>query len=335
MTAPSSRSGPVTSWTSTPVTTHGPRATSRACYSTPASRGMPSPSEDLADRHAGSAWSPSVWWGVGGHVSAPVGGAVTQRLAPDDDSGTRGAPPPAESGHQRGDAGAVLVVRRPERPAEVTLLERDPDADVAGGGDGEQQVGRAHPRGGPEGEHEPRHQRVPHEGVEPVDLQLGGRSPVRGRRPAGLAEPDELEVVDGEGRRDREHPAGRAERPEDGCGSPVDAPDLLVPRLPERQQQRETEIRGEDVGGALQLDRDESTESGLHPATRHPRVLDGEEQQERQVDDDRPEGRHARWAVDRARERHPAEEGHGPHDDYEEPAPGDAGQDEVCAASGH
>ena len=39
------------------------------------------------------------------------------------------APQEPETGHQRGDAGGVLVVRRAEGPAQVTLFEHEADRD--------------------------------------------------------------------------------------------------------------------------------------------------------------------------------------------------------------
>lgn len=245
--------------------------------------------------------------------------------------------PETESGHERWDAGGVRVVLGPEGAAEIALFERDPDGDVAGGRDGEEQVRRAHQRGGPEGEHQTGHQRVAHDRVQPADLQRRRRVCARSRRgaPPGLPQPNEVKVVDGEGRRDREHPTRRAQQPQGVCRHALDVPDEPVPRLPQRQQEGEADVRGEHVGGALELGRDPTPEPGLHRAAGHDRVLDGEEQQEREVDGDGPAGARASRPVDRAGEEHPGEEDHRPCGDGDEAAPGGGGDGEEHDASGH
>ncbi len=129
-------------------------------------------------------------------------------------------------------------MRRRSRSSKV-----DPDGDVAGRRRGRRKVRRAHLWCRPEGQQQPRHQRVPHDGVEAADLQGGGRGGVSSGRPSGLPQPDELEVstanVDAIA---RTQPAPHSDQSDDR-GRAVDVPDLPAPRLPEHQQQRRGRCR--------------------------------------------------------------------------------------------
>ena len=210
-----------------------------------------------------------------------------------------------EPGQQRRDTGGVGVVRRAERAPEVTLLEPDPDSDVGGRGESEEQVRGAHVGGRPEGQKQSGHQRVSHNGVEASDLQLGGRADSRGR-PAGLPQPGELEVVDRKGRRDRQEPAGGAERPQDERGRAVDVPDLAAAGLPQQPAAGRGRCRWRGRTSSARATPGPATQPPLDAATSHHRVLHGEQQQERQVGGDGHRRGRARRSVHDAGDDDPA-----------------------------
>src|SRR6185295_7960698 len=101
----------------------------------------------------------------------------------------------------------VLLEAAAVRGGEVALLEEDADEDVAGRGDGEQQVPHRHARRRPEGDQEAEHDRVADELVEPArDERNLGVVGAAGAQPH-LAQPEQVEVVDHEGRQQHDDPA--------------------------------------------------------------------------------------------------------------------------------
>ena len=149
----------------------------------------------------------------------------------------------------------------------------------------------------------------------------------RGARPAGLPEPGELEVVDRERRRDRQDPAGRAERPQDDASAPSTCQTVAAERLPQHQQQHEADVGGQDVRRPLERRGDPAAEPRLDRPAGHHRVLGGEQQQEGQVDADRGRVPMRGRSVHGPRDDDVGEERHGPHDDGDEPQPAGSGQE--------
>ena len=177
------------------------------------SSGRSCPEVFLVPRRAMGAFSPA----------PPTVGAGARRVRGSgsrDEAAASASASGAELGQQGRDAGGVGVVRRPERAPQVALLEPHPDGDVAGRRRGRRAGARRPSRGVAQ---KARTSPV----ISGCRTRRGGRRPaarcrsgVPGCCPPGLPQPGELEVVDRERRRDRQHPAGRAERPQDDRAAP-------------------------------------------------------------------------------------------------------------------
>ena len=242
------------------------------------------------------------------------------------------APPPR---HQGGDPLGVPAVGGSDLAAQVTLLEPGAHRDVAARGDGEEEVPDAHPRGAPEGDQEPDHHRVADDPVQAARDERRRGEGVRRGGPPGLAQADELQVVDEEGRDDGQHPPGDEARPQDECPRPVDVPHPAADRLPEPEQQREAGDRGEDEHRPLERARQPALECPLHRSPRHDGVLEGEQQEQGEVCCDGEAGGHPHGPVDGEGNQRPAQERDGPRHDGDEGAVGQRGQDQVEESLSH
>src|SRR6185503_12086222 len=134
----------------------------------------------------------------------------------------------------------VLLEAAAVRGGEVALLEEDADEDVSRGRDREQQVAHGHGGRRPEGDQEAEHDRMAHEVVEPArdERHLGVVGAAHAQ--PDLAQPEQVEVVDHEGRQQDDGPAEGEQRME---GHPshgiLDFPDHAWYRTPLPEQQRQ------------------------------------------------------------------------------------------------
>src|SRR4051794_37819803 len=118
--------------------------------------------------------------------------------------------------------GAVLLA---EEGDEVAFLEHEGSHHVGGEQRGEREAVNRHHRRGPEGDQEAELHRVTHEAVDVrrLEARLGDAAPRRVS--PGLAQAEELEVVDEEGREQHGRPAESEHAPDDaGAGRVLDAP---------------------------------------------------------------------------------------------------------------
>src|SRR5690606_2424653 len=120
-------------------------------------------------------------------------------------------------------------------------------------------------------------ERVPDETVEERDLE--GR--LRGGDAAVVAdhlpEPEELEVIDDEGRDERDRPPCPVRSPDHLARDvALDRPDHLVEGLPEPEEEPEYDAGRHHEGASLDRLGNDARPPALEPAPRHDAVLDAE-----------------------------------------------------------
>src|SRR5262249_27061507 len=210
---------------------------------------------------------------------------------------------------------------------EVALLQRDGDEDVEGQAGGEDQVADGHVGRRPEGDDEADVERVAHRLVEERRAEPGGRRAAALVGVPDLAQPEELEVVEEEGRDDGDQPAEVRQAHERRLRRPTRRrPDeRRRDRAPPPEEEREQETGREHVAAALGGRGDDARPPALEARPRHDAVLHGEEREEQRVDEHGLAERRRRAAEIHARQRGPAEaapqvadEANGVGEDHEE-----------------
>ena len=168
----------------------------------------------------------------------------------------------------------------------------------------------------------------------PAQTELGRRC-LPGSGPTGLSQPGELEMVHGEGRADRQQPAGGVQGPDNDRRHTRQPPDLAAPRLPPDEQQHQADIGCQYVAGPLQPLRKATPQPRLHRLPGHHGVLPGEEEQQGEIDQD---GRHRgqpSGTVDGPRNDHIGEEQRRPRRHHDEAHPGEGGKSESQRMPAH
>lgn len=151
------------------------------------------------------------------------------------------APKRARDKHRN--AASVALVIAAVLPKEIPLLELDCEHDVRGRGHGEEEMGESHVRRRPEGDQKSQIERMSYNAVRKRRAKCYRRIRPADQRKPGLAQPEEIEMVDVESHRQHGGPPRRTQRPDsEPSMRAVDTPDndAYGAPLPEQQQQRET-----------------------------------------------------------------------------------------------
>ena len=124
-----------------------------------------------------------------------------------------------------------------------------------------------------------------------------------------LTQPEQVEVVDHERRREEDHPP----EPEQGLEQPFadrafDVPDHAGDRLPLPAQQRQHQAREQHIGAAFGRLRHDAGPAFLESRARHEAVLEGEQGDQGQIDQHRRRDPAHRRGVDGLRHHDVAEE---------------------------
>ncbi len=197
-----------------------------------------------------------------------------------------------------GNSTGVVAVEVAQLVLEVGLLEPHADQDVAGGGRREEQVPCRHARGRPKGHQQAEHQRVANPAVQPSLLKCCRRVRPTSGVQVGPAHTEHVKVVDHERGTEGDEPAKGVENPDGTPGDAVQIPCGRAHRLPLPEQQQQNEARREHIRAALHVRGDPAGHPLLETGARHDRVLKGEEEQQRHVNDDGDPDSLLRSAVD-------------------------------------
>ena len=231
-------------------------------------------------------------------------------------------PPAAARARTRDDLGAhthIRLVFRPIEFGEIDLEEEDAEHDVGREPEGEDQVAIGHRRRDPESDAEAEKVRMAREVPEPlVRDRPADREERRRKAHIGvfcvglvanvierLRHAEDLPVSDLDRGEEHGEPATNLDHVEDHAQPfGLDVPDDLRQRSPLPDQQRERAGRKDDIDPALHVRRHEAGEPGLPPRPRHDAVLQPEDDNEADVDPERPPERLLDPHVDRFQRQH-------------------------------
>ncbi len=138
------------------------------------------------------------------------------------------------------------------------------------------------------------HDLVEHGRLEPWRLHVAADEVI-----GDLMQPEQLEMVDQEGRGQHQKPADKRQAHNGVCRRRIgDVPDHCRDRPPLPEQQDECEAREQHVGAALDRLRNVLRPPLLEPWPRHRAVLHGKQRHQQEIDDERFRQRHGRTGVD-------------------------------------
>lgn len=146
---------------------------------------------------------------------------------------------PSRQGKEHGDLLAIGRVKRSVEPKQIAFFVGHAHQNVDGHADSEEQMPGAHQWDRPESDEQAEHERVADEAVEAA-CHEGNRLVVAPAKvEIDLPQPEEIEVIDEEGRKQRESPAKGEENPQDGIQSSLaKVPDDGLNRLPLQKHQQ-------------------------------------------------------------------------------------------------